>query len=290
MKKALVSVVIPAFNRVPTIGAALRSFQAQTHRDWEAIVVDDGSSDGTAEVVMRLAHEDDRIKLIKHDRNCGAQAARNTGIRSSCGEWIAFLDSDDQWLPQSLDIRLDAAQRNKLSVVHSDCYKVYEDGHRALYGVPSFEGWIHRELLRRQGPMFQGLLVVREALDRIGGLDERLGAFEGLDTVIRLARHYRFGFVATPTFIYDCRSTDTISKNELRDTKGYEQVVRKHFLSILRYAGPRAVSQHYEFIADRYYRTGNKSAALRTWLVSSVWSPPHPRRIARQFRELLRLW
>ncbi|HLJ59991.1 MAG TPA: glycosyltransferase family 2 protein [bacterium] len=104
MKTALVSVVIPAFHRVPTIGAAWRSVQAQTHRDWEAIAVDDGSTDGTAEVVMRLAHEDDRIKRIRHDRNCGAQAARNAGIRSACGEWIAFLDSDDQWLPQSLDI------------------------------------------------------------------------------------------------------------------------------------------------------------------------------------------
>src|SRR5215472_18708530 len=109
----LISVVIPVYNRENVIEAAIRSVQSQTYRDYEILVVDDGSRDSTPSILKRLTQEDARIKYLQHPANLGAQAARNTGIRSSKGRWIAFLDSDDQWLPQSLKARLGLAVQSR---------------------------------------------------------------------------------------------------------------------------------------------------------------------------------
>jgi glycosyltransferase involved in cell wall biosynthesis len=112
-RKPLTSVVIPAYNRRSTIGNAIQSVLAQPARDLEVIVVDDGSSDDSSAVVLRMAHSESRIRLIRHKANRGAQAARNTGIQAARGEWVAFLDSDDTWVPNSLNVRIVAARSRK---------------------------------------------------------------------------------------------------------------------------------------------------------------------------------
>jgi glycosyltransferase involved in cell wall biosynthesis len=102
----LVSVVIPAHNRCGPIQHAIQSVLVQSYSDLELIVVDDGSNDDTARIVEGYIRKDSRIRLISHGYRKGAQAARNAGIKAANGEWIAFLDSDDQWLPDSLNSRL----------------------------------------------------------------------------------------------------------------------------------------------------------------------------------------
>ncbi|HEV2664421.1 MAG TPA: glycosyltransferase family A protein, partial [Blastocatellia bacterium] len=91
---------MPTFNRADTIKRAIRSVQAQTFTDWELIVVDDGSTDDTA---ARIEGCDPRLKLIRQE-NQGTAGARNTGLRASAGSYIAFLDSDDEWLPHHLEL------------------------------------------------------------------------------------------------------------------------------------------------------------------------------------------
>jgi hypothetical protein len=270
MPAVRVTVVVPAFNRAATIGAALRSVQAQTDPNWEVVVVDDGSRDETVPIVERFARDDPRVRVIRHAANRGAQAARNTGVRHARGAWLAFLDSDDRWMPHSLQCRLEAAASREVSVVHSDAYHIREDRSTALYRVPPLEGWAYRALLSQPGPMFPALLVTKEALQRIGELDERLVASQEWDTAIRLARWYRFAFVGAPTFIWDCRREDTITADRQRDARGYEQVVRKHLWSILRYAGTRGLSRHYKLLANLYREAGAQSAADRSRFVSTV--------------------
>jgi len=284
----LVSVIIPAFNRTKTIDIALKSVIEQDFSSWEVIVVDDGSTDNTAEVVMRLMSEECRVHLIRHEKNKGAQAARNTGIRNARGEWIAFLDSDDQWLPHSLEARLEACQNGRVKVVHSECYVIREDRDMKPFGVPPMAGWIYRDVLSSPGPMFQSLLVARETLNRIGYLDERIVAYQEWDTAIRLAKHYPFAFVTEPTFIYDCRDVHTISKDRLRDALGYEQVFCKHILAILRYTNPYVLAQHYWAAASRYRAAGNKSAARRCTMMVLLLLPFCPIAIGRQFRRFVR--
>lgn len=98
----VVSVIVPCYNRANLIETAIASVQSQTFQDWELVVVDDGSSDNLREVLLRYA-DDPRIRLVCHTKNRGEPAARNTGIELALGRFIAFLDSDDEWLSEKLE-------------------------------------------------------------------------------------------------------------------------------------------------------------------------------------------
>jgi len=285
----MVSVVVPAFNRAAAIVDCVRSIQGQTYQNWEAIVVDDGSTDGTPGAIAQLAREDPRIRLIRLDSNRGAQAARNVGIRAAQSEWIAFLDSDDQFLPHSLEARLNMTTKERVSVVHSGCYVVQEDGAMKPYRVDPMDGRIYQKLLGAEGPMFQGLLVSKDSLKRINYLDERIVAFQEWDTAIRLAKHFPFGFEPKPTFIYDCRNSDTISKNMVRGGKGYEQVLHKHYLAMMRYAGPRVLARHYRIAASWYQAGGDQRAVRRCNFMALVWASFDPETFLTKSRTLLKL-
>lgn len=104
----LVSVIIPCFNRAHIIVQAVRSVQEQTLRDWELLIVDDGSSDDLPGALSSLMAADPRIKIVRHAQNRGEPAARNTGIAAARGRFIAFLDSDDAWMPRKLERQADA--------------------------------------------------------------------------------------------------------------------------------------------------------------------------------------
>ncbi|MGB7267646.1 MAG: glycosyltransferase [Terracidiphilus sp.] len=112
-KKPLVSVVIPTFNRAVQVQAALKSVLAQTHREFEVIVVDDGSTDGTKFALQQfLRSKTDGGNQVRYilQPNQGQSAARNTGVEAARGEWIAFLDSDDVWFPEKLELQLKAIE------------------------------------------------------------------------------------------------------------------------------------------------------------------------------------
>ena len=94
----LVSVIIPTYNRAALVAEALASVKAQTFRDFEIVVVDDGGTDGTWEALSA----GQEIRVLRHPRRRGVSAARNTGINAARGQWLAFLDSDDLWLPDKL--------------------------------------------------------------------------------------------------------------------------------------------------------------------------------------------
>lgn len=98
-----VSVIVPCFNRAHMVAEAVASVRGQTMQDWELVLVDDGSADDLAAAVERCSEGDPRIRLIRHERNRGEPAARNTGIAAARGRFIAFLDSDDAWLPEKLE-------------------------------------------------------------------------------------------------------------------------------------------------------------------------------------------
>ena len=128
MMPPCVSVIVPTFNRAEYLPRAIKSVFAQTFQDFEVVVVDDGSTDDTERYVGKLLESGHRVEFFRHSGNLGAQAARNTGIRKSRGEWIAFLDSDDEWLPNRLQSGLDLQRDSELKVIHSECYVRKEGG------------------------------------------------------------------------------------------------------------------------------------------------------------------
>jgi glycosyltransferase involved in cell wall biosynthesis len=273
-KTPLISVVIPAFNRASVVPNAIRSVLGQSLQDLEIIVVDDGSQDSTAEIILRWAQSEPRIRLIRNASNRGAQAARNSGIRAALGAWIAFLDSDDTWISNSLELRMAVARSRNVDVVHSGGFVVrFDRGERETLEIPALSGNVYHQLLRGAGPMFQGLLISAKALRAVNELDEAIVAYQEWDTAIRLAKRFKLAFVPEPTFIWDCRGTDTISKDLLRAARGYEQILRKHLRGIALQVGPRTVAEHYSRLSSEYRIAGDERASQRCKRTSYLWWP-----------------
>src|SRR6188474_1008516 len=139
-----VSVVIPVFNRPAAVRRAIDSVLAQTVQDFEIIVVDDGSTDGTAAAVTAI--QDPRITLVKHDQRRGGSAARNSGIRASIAPYVAFLDSDDEWLPSKLERQLEVFENGKedLGLVYTGADWVYSDGTARTFRGRRYPDLAHR--------------------------------------------------------------------------------------------------------------------------------------------------
>jgi glycosyltransferase involved in cell wall biosynthesis len=258
----LITVVIPAYNRSKVIEGAIYSVLNQSYSNFEIIVVNDGSNDNTSDIVKQLVQQESKIKYLEHSISLGAQSARNTGIKAAKGEWIAFLDSDDQWLFDSLEKRLNLVKEQNIQVVYSECYVFTKDYQLKLFGIPPMKGNIYVDILTKPAPMFQSLLVSKIILEKINYLDENIIAYQEWDTAIRLAKDYQFGFVPEPTFIYDCRGSDTISKNILRGANGYKQIVKKHWKDILEFAGIGVLFQHYLNLSQQYRGVDDKQALV----------------------------
>lgn len=108
----LISIITPAYNAIEFLSDTVLSVKRQTFADWEMIVVDDCSQDGTYKLACDFAEKDNRIKVIRHKKNYGVAAARNTALDVASGDFIAFLDSDDQWIPCKLERQLDFMRTN----------------------------------------------------------------------------------------------------------------------------------------------------------------------------------
>lgn len=198
----LVSVVIPAYNRADTIARALESVLAQDYARLEVIVVDDGSTDATQAVVAGFA--DPRIRLVAQ-ANAGVSAARNRGIAEARGALVAFLDSDDEWLPGKVSAQVALFQRAspRLGLVYTGFASVAADG-TATEHPARHRGWIYRDLLARNVVTGCGSTAMfrRAALELAGGFDPALPANEDYDLVLRVARFFEADCVAGPLARY----------------------------------------------------------------------------------------
>jgi GT2 family glycosyltransferase len=135
--------------------------------------------------------------------------------------------------------------------------------------------------------MFQTLLVRREALHRIGFLDESVPAYQEWETSIRLAARHRFGYVEEPTCLYDRRTPGAISHDKLRGANGYEYVVRKHRRAIARAAGLRSLGDQYRIVSTLRLRAGDRRGALRCVVVGALFWPLSVRKTLRHLRACL---
>lgn len=126
----LVSVVTPLYNAAPFVSDTIYSVMAQSLPDWEMLIVDDCSSDGSVDIVSGLAEQDRRIRLIRLPTNSGPAVARNTAIEAAGGRYIAFSDSDDQWLPEKLEAQVEFMRSNGYAFTHTYYEKMTESGKR----------------------------------------------------------------------------------------------------------------------------------------------------------------
>ena len=177
MRSLTISVVTPTYNRAHLVARAIRSVLNQAYQDFELIVVDDASTDNTEPVVRGF--RDPRIRYVRHNENRGGSAARNTGIELCQGEYIAFLDADDEWLPGKLEHQLGVFQRaaSDVGLIYSDFLRIYPNGRQERYR-----------------PVAEGIsigypsrwLVKREVFRDVVGFDESMPALQDTEVSIRI--------------------------------------------------------------------------------------------------------
>lgn len=195
-----VSVIIPTYNREATIGTSIQSVLNQTWQNFEIIVVDDGSTDNTRQVVEAFA--DERIRYICMEKNGGASRARNEGIRRAGCEFIAFLDSDDEWMPKKLEkqmkVMLNAPETTGL--VYCRMQGSRNDGSVIVCPELSLkkeqlEGKLLGNLVGGNVIGTPAMLIRRQCLELTGGFDEGLRCLEDWELVLRIAEKWDIGFV-----------------------------------------------------------------------------------------------
>jgi glycosyltransferase involved in cell wall biosynthesis len=200
----LVSVIIPTYNSAHFVTHAVDSALAQSYRPIEVIVVDDGSTDDTK---VRLAEWLDRIRYI-HQLNGGPAKARNRGIKEARGDFLAFLDADDQWLPEKLCKQWECFQANSdAGLVHTDAYQLYEpigEQRHEKRGREQFSGRCYTKLFWANRITTSTVVVSRWCLERIGQFDEdiREPSAEDLDLWLRIARNYSLAYINEPLVLY----------------------------------------------------------------------------------------
>lgn len=192
---SLVSVIIPTFNRAHTLGRAIESVLASDYPHFELIVVDDGSSDGTQELLAGYASAG-KLKVITRE-NGGVSAARNSGVRASSGEWIAFLDSDDEWFSHKLRTQLEFAhQHPRYELIHSqeiwirNGVRVNPRAHHQKLG-----GDVFKECVQQCFISPSTALLKRSLFEELGGFDERFVVCEDYDLWLRISATRPVGLV-----------------------------------------------------------------------------------------------
>jgi glycosyltransferase involved in cell wall biosynthesis len=203
MPYPIVSVIIPSFNREKLILKAIDSVLNQTYQDFEILVIDDASTDNTEQVIKGLGKEN--IQYFRMEKNGGQCIARNFGISKAKGKYVAFLDSDDEWLPEKLRLQVACFENGseKLGCVYGYAYqKDVIKNETSLIEKGFFRGDIYDKFLEGFCPPTPSLFMVKkEAIQQVNGFDEKLITFVDLDIWLRLSQLFEFDYIEEPLII-----------------------------------------------------------------------------------------
>lgn len=232
MQSGLVSIMMPAYNAEKFIAEAIESVLAQTYPHWELLVVNDGSTDATAEIAKQ--YTDSRIKLI-HKENGGESSARNVALEYSQGEFIAYLDADDAYLPHHLDVTINYLQANpERDAVYTDGYYYNQHGER-LQPLSSqrrgpFEGRIFEEIVRASdvfGPPMCVVLRYQLVAQHQLQYDTRIVIGPDWDFFIRYADVAEFGYIDNCTGLYRVHQSNITVQIDRQKRAGYLAICRE---------------------------------------------------------------
>jgi len=262
---AEVSVIIPTYNRAGSLGRSLGSVLGQTYGDLEVIVVDDASSDHTEEVVTAL--DDARVRYLRHTVNRGAAAARNTGLKHASGRYVAFQDSDDEWLPEKLGLQMDILDRasDKVGVVHTGFSRLRGEEHKSTEWLPKHlqVGDIRRHIL---GGNFIGTptaLVRIECFERAGVFDNLLPQLEDWEMWIRIAQFYSAAYVDR-VLVITHELVDSLSADLDTLISAHEYILEKHYDLFTK--DRKSLAAEYYWIGNLLCRAGNMKRGRECFL------------------------
>jgi len=231
-----VSVILPSYNRQNYISRAIESVLNQTYKNFELIVVDDASEDDTPNIVSKF--NDIRIKYIRFSEQRGAAFARNEGIKIAKGKFIAFQDSDDEWLPDKLQMQIEIlnSASDKVGVAYSMMLGMDNNNQEIRVTPPRFtpeDKIIYKQALagKLMGLGLVCSLIRKSCFDKAGMFDERFKRFIDLDLFIRISRHYYFCYIDKPLIRYSI-SEDSVSKDLESLVEAQELILKKYYQDI----------------------------------------------------------
>jgi glycosyltransferase involved in cell wall biosynthesis len=275
----LVSVIVPAYNAETFIGHTLNSILAQTYKNIEVLVVDDGSQDRTAEIVKLIAQRDHRVILLQQ-ANAGVAAARNLAIKKSRGEYIAPIDADDIWYPQKLKKQVQSMLQAEPSVglVYAWSVDINEEGLlTGGYNASLLEGKVYIPLVYGNFLGHASVpLIRRTCLEKVGYYncqlkEQNAQGCEDTDIYLRIAEHYQFQVV--PEFLVKYRKTiSSMSCNYTSMAKSHNLLladVQQRHPEIPSTIYQWARSNFYKYLAGQSRRCGNHWSTL-FWLYKSL--------------------
>jgi glycosyltransferase involved in cell wall biosynthesis len=271
-----ISVIIPAYNYGRFVGAAIDSVLKQTYAASEIVVIDNGSTDDTRDVVEGFG---DSVRYF-HQENAGVSMARNRGVRESKSELIAFLDADDFWEPTCLATAVAKFQENSnIGLVHWGLREFDNDtGETVRFYVEGAEGDVADALLLWEEPTIAGhgaVIVTRKAFVEVGGFDTATEPSEDWDFCYRLTRRYKVGFVAEPLVNYRSHASAAhrdISAMERGMSRFYEKAFSTEDEAVLALRD-RAYGNFHRVLAGSYFYSGQYSRSVSHAVRSVIRRP-----------------
>lgn len=240
MDEKYVSIILPTYNRAHSIRRSIESILRQTYPHWELLVIDDGSTDHTEEIVAEIAASDSRVRYYRQPQNRGVAAARNEGIRQAQYEYIAFQDSDDVWEEDKLEKQMRVFDdRPQVGMVYCAFEGEKQDGTIIRIpdnsmGIENLQGNMYRLLLQRNVIDAPTVVIRKECLDKVGGFDETLTCLEDWELFLRIAKEFEIGYAADALLISDIHNSGVSSR-----VGGYFQarcaMIVKHKAALLEY-------------------------------------------------------
>lgn len=247
-----VSVLIATCNRPEQLSRAIQSVLEQTYQEFEIIVVDDGLEKRAEDVVAQFV--DERIIYIKHEKNKGCSAAKNTGIREARGIYIAILDDDDKWLSEKLEKQIAALEKSPEDVGFCFTGATEEFSDRTAHtqvpeGVDDYTEFALRTF---SGMIDSAMVYKKEVFDTVGGLDESYPTHTGAEFVIRVAKQFRGVGINEPLVWRDMRGEYTHMGSSIHNRiKGREMLLAQYGEEFKEY--PHFLAKHLEQLG-RFYR------------------------------------
>ncbi len=209
MEKPLVDIVIPVYNRREFLKQAVQSVQSQSYKNWNLFIVDDGSTDNSIHVPYG-----DKISVLKLESNRGVSCARNQGIKQGAADWIAFLDSDDEWLPQKLETQIKyAGNHPQYSLIH--CNEIWFKNNKILNQKKKHTkqgGRIFISSVRLCCISPSAVLIRRNLFKELGLFSEDFPVCEDYELWLRITSRYEVGFVDKPLLIKHGGHEDQLSE------------------------------------------------------------------------------
>ena len=267
-----VSIIIPTYNRANLLSRAIKSVLNQTFKDFELIIVDDGSTDNTKQVVEKFQKEDSRIKYIWQENSGAPARPKNTGIKNAKGNYIAFLDDDDEWLPEKLEKQLKLFESSSnLGFVGCNILVTNNKNKKSskVYKMPTYSESIFFEKLFEGNFILTSSCVVikREVLNKIGLFDENLKFGDDWDLWLRIAKKYKFDFAPEFLIKYYIHGGNIIPNlPPMKEAREFEYIFTKYQREYEKY--PHIYSIHLRQLASRYCASGQMSKGRKYYIQS----------------------